>query len=106
MLTDLDGKPIPEDDPRIPRPSQIESAKAAADALQAIVENIPGARVQEAELAARMDALITLLVPPGAARAIFDLRVQENRTVNFRLILEAVQEARAEAARPKLLVPR
>ena len=106
MLTDSAGNPIPADDPRIPRPSMIAAEKETADALQALVRQIPGSRIQEAELAARVDALISVLVPPeGAARSIFDFRVQENRGANYARILEAYQAAKAEAERPRLLVP-
>lgn len=106
MLTDPTGAPIPDDDPRIPRPSQITAEKETADNLQALVRAIPGARIQEAEMAARLDALIATLVPPdGPVRALFDFRVQENRGANYVRILEAYQAAKAEAERPRLLLP-
>ena len=107
MLTDPSGNPVPEDDPRIPRPSQIAKEREAANLLRDTVrESIPGARIQEAELAARVDALISLLVPPdGPTRAIFEFRVEENRGANFVRILEAWRAAKAEAERPRLVVP-
>lgn len=106
MLTDATGAAIPADDPRIPRPSMIEAEKATADSLQALVREVPGARIQEAELAARMDALIATVVPPdGPVRALFDFRVQENRGANYVRILEAHQARKAEAERPRLLLP-
>jgi hypothetical protein len=106
MLTDSKGDPIPQDDPRIPRRSQIDAEKAKADQLLEIVRGIPGARRDVAEIAARVDALISLQVPlDGPVRDLFDFRVQESRGTNFVRIIEAHQAAKAEAERPRLLVP-
>lgn len=106
MLTDSQGNAIPEDDPRIPRPSQIAAEKTTADQLRDLVREIPGSRIQDAELAARVDALIQTVIPPeGPVRSLFEFRVQENRGANFARVLEAYQAARAEAEKPRLIVP-
>lgn len=102
-LASPDGTPVPENDPRIPRPSMIEAERTTADTLKEACRGIPGVRLQEAEMAARLDALISLVVPPdGDARAIFDFRVQENRGANFARVIEAYQAMKAEAEKPRL----
>lgn len=109
MLTSPSGDPIPADDPRLPRPSQIDQQKAAADELATAAEKMTGRSFGvKVDADARLDALVSLFVPPeGPVRLLFEFRVQENRAKAYLEIIEAAQrvkaQAEAEATRATLL---
>lgn len=77
-LTDPDGNPIPEDDPRLPTPETVAAITASA---QEKIGAMARAGIQLSPLVtldAQVSALVSLMVPPdGGLRLVFEHRVQE-----------------------------
>lgn len=108
MMTDQDGNPIPEDDPRLPSDEDVTAALRRASALLAEVQASGVNPEPIATLAAQIDALVAILVPPdGPVRRLFHKKVQENRAATFERILKARGPSLTVArAVPETLPPR
>jgi len=106
-LTDPNGNAIPDDDSRIPSQALIDKMEAEADEAVAFARSLPtGAPLGLLETTARVEALASLFVPPGSAlERLYAYRTQENRAKNARMVVEVYQAAKAEAEKPRLVVP-
>lgn len=97
------GDEVAEDDPRLPSPRQTEFLRQQADVLAARLSQVTGADLGPlVDVEARVDALVSLLVPPeGAMRVLYEHRVQQARHDLLVRVAKMVEEAK----RPKLIVP-
>lgn len=98
-LTDPEGNPIPEDDPRLPTPEAIAAITAAADEKVAMMAKAGVQLSPLVALDAQVHALVSLMVPPeGALRLVFEHRVQERRHAILDQMAQDIQQAKAGPA--------
>lgn len=104
MLTDDQGNPIPEDDPRLPSAQALMDLQGMVAKLQSVVEANGGQIGPLLDIQAQVETLVSLFVPPAEddpVHRLFQIRVAERKRDVLQGIIEEMHAARS----PRLLVP-
>ena len=104
MLTDDQGNPIPEDDPRLPSASDLAQLQAQVAKMVQVVEANGGQIGPLLDIQAQVETLVTLFVPPdpeSPVRRLFEIRVAEKKRDVLMKIIEEMRDAQA----PRLVIP-
>lgn len=112
-VRDPSGKAIPPNDPRLPSPSDTDGLRRRASLLDATIEGLLGHPVpRQLVLEARVDALVSLFVPPDQAspvRRLYEHRAAANEVRSLETLLAKAQEKaeadRAAEVRSRLVLP-
>lgn len=105
-MTDAQGNPIPEDDPRLPTREATLALRDQADTIKTRLENLGTPLGPLVEIEATLKALEGLLVnpdPDSAVRRLFEHRLQTARVEVLGEVAKMVHDAK-KAAEPRLEV--